>query len=346
MTLRRDRSLALGFALATSLLGSLTASSALACSPAAPCRVLGSVQPARGASDVPRNIELRVSYTRGYEASSGGAAVLETDDGAVVPTTWERASRPYGTELWIGRPTTPLTASTRYRLRHPYRPCSETDAGPSSFSCQSLCASVPGDVISEFITGLGSDEQVLSAPPIGAPVLSGLDVANGEGGSCGEYARCIYSVDVPAIGPGRSLRVTDGDGGLVGYFGSPLRIGVHRSGIRFDWFVDIYQSGEQTYRVAVVDGTGNRSAATSLTIPACVTDADGGVAGPDGGVAGPDAGASAVDGSVPAAASQDDGCALSRARPSWSAPVWMALAFLATSRRRRVRAHAVREFLD
>jgi hypothetical protein len=299
MTLTFRRRLAMGLILAAPLLSSWISSSASACSPAAPCRQLNLVRPADGATDIPRNIELRVSYRLAPHLPQGGAAVLESDDGQVVPTTWESATRPYATELWIGRPTAPLAAATHYRLRHPYRPCSSSDAGPNPYGCEGLCVSAPGDVISEFTTGAGSAEKVLNAPVLAAPVLNGVERTSDNGASCGAYTLCHYSVEVTGVASDRWLRVRGGGRGLVGDFGSPLQFGVHSSGILYDGSVAIFQSGEQTYRVSIVDSVGNESPATTLSVPAC-TPQDGGVSGTDAGASPPDGGASVLDGAVSA----------------------------------------------
>lgn len=320
-------------------------SPAAACSGSSGCLTLSSVHPADDATDVPRNVELRITYEGPFEA--GASAVLETDDGRVVPTTWE-AARTYryagnGTgQLWIGRIAAPLDASTHYRLRHSYRACSATDAGIYQ-GCDGLCLDTAGEVISGFTTGTALDEKTLAAPALGAPVMR-VDSCDSSG-CCGPYTRCIYTVDVPTLPSDQLLRVTKGSA-LVGYFASTLRVGVNHSGNGYGNGVDINGSGE--YQVSVVDGSGSRSPATTLVIPACAIEGVSPDAGPDSGS--PDASTPAdatVTGERSDAASPDsdmsqsdgggidDGCALAGRASSWTSALWLALALVLARRAKR-----------
>jgi hypothetical protein len=283
----------------------LAPSSAAACASKS-CPQLVAVLPADDAAEVPRNIELRVEYSA---TPQGVHAVLETEDGQVVPTSWERAGPDFRhsmqLEQWIGRPTVPLAASTRYRLRHAYRECTS-----ASDAC-GLCWADVGDVISEFMTAATLDEKTLAAPTLGAPVFTGFE-AEQQSSLCGPYARCTYSVDVPALPAGQRLRVMQGDA-LIGYFGTEraLVVGVHQPGSNgFPVDVDINRGG--TFEVSVVDATGNRSPSTALVVPSCT-------------------GAPDAD---PVETADDGGCSTRVARVRWGTALWMALAMLVARLRR------------
>ncbi|HEY6880923.1 MAG TPA: hypothetical protein VI299_23020, partial [Polyangiales bacterium] len=283
--------------LSSTVVASLGPSTASACSGFLTCRKLGAVQPADQASNVPRNVELRIMYTQSYTFEEGASAVLETEDGQVVPTTWERAqlgSASAGpTQQWMGRPTSVLAPATHYRIRHSYHACTETDAGTGSPSetCGGLCKTALGDVISEFTTGADVAEETLAPPMLGAPVLLGSE-ATPDSQSCGPYSRCLYSVGVPTLANGQQLRVMK-DSELLGYFETEheLRIAVHRPGSNgYGVGVDLSLSQGTELQVSVVDAIGNRSAATTLTIPMCAPESDGGVRTLDAGLSREDGG--------------------------------------------------------
>lgn len=321
-------------------------SPAEACSAPPNCRKLGSVQPSDGATGVPRNIELRITYDGAPDRNA--SVVLQTDDGRDVPIRWETATTYQGQssartvgQLWIGRSATPLEPATHYRLRHAYSDCSASDSGVPP-SCDGLCFDAAGEVISEFTTGANVDEVVLAAPAIG-PVTSG-GIRDGAGDSCGPYLYCVYSIDVPTLPSGQLLRVTRGDG-LIGYFGASsgeLSAGVVFSGRSYPWGASFFsESGE--VGVSVVDAIGNRSPTATFVLPTCVVPdvVDAGLRGPDAS-APVDASASVdartpVDARAPADArtsdagaaidaGEDDGCALGRAHSTGA--LWLALAFM------------------
>jgi hypothetical protein len=294
--------------------------------------MLRSVLPTEGAVDVPPTIELRIAYGGAPALEPNAGAVLETDDGTAVPTSWERVRTQGGygwssDQLWVGHPAAPLAASTHYRLRHLYRACSETDAGTSSY-CDGLCVDAAGEVISEFTTGTAVDPKPLVAPTFGVPVKS-VDTCDASG-CCGPYVRCIFSVQVSALPAGQQLRVTKGDE-LVGYF-SGLRVGVPHSGRGYDNGVEF--SGAGAYQVVVTDGTSNRSPAATLVIPACTIEGSA----PDAARPAPPDASTSVDTGSPDAAitrpetSSDDGCALADPRAPWT---WLALAVVLARRRAR-----------
>lgn len=346
------------FSCALALIASF-ASPAAACTGAPNCLGLRTVVPADGAANVPRTVELRITYGGArLEPSSG--AVLETDDGTVVPTRWERVRTQSGygwssEVLWVGQVATPLAASTHYRLRHLYRDCSETDASTPPY-CQELCVDTVGEVISEFTTGTAIDEAPLAAPTILGAVTMSVDSCDSSG-CCGPYVRCLYSVELSALEPGQQVRVTK-ENQLVAYSASAsLRVAVSYSGSGYDNGVTFNGSGE--YQLVVTDGTSKRSPATTLTIPACAVEQapqpdatmpDAAVrdaailaapvldaathAAPDGAApAAPDARA-ALDAGEPAEpnATHDDGCALAGSRTPWA---WFAIALVLWRRRRR-----------
>ncbi|MET0283167.1 MAG: Ig-like domain-containing protein [Polyangiales bacterium] len=321
------------------------ASPASACSGLPNCRKLASVQPSNGATGVPRNIELRVTYDGVPDGNA--SVVLQTEDGRDVPILWERAQTYPGvssgrtaSQLWVGRSATPLDASTHYRVRHSYSDCRPSDAGVPP-SCDGLCLDAVGEVISEFTTGADVDEVVLAAPTIGPVTMDG--VSDGERDSCGPYLRCLHTIEVPSLPSDQLLRVTRGET-LIGYFASQgaLTASVPFSGRFYPWEVS-FQSESGEYRVSVVDAVGNRSPTSTFVLPACVIP-DAGVpdAGPSG--ARPDA-STPVDASTPrldaAAAidsgsppsSDDDGCALGRSHPLGG--LWLALAIVLARRRTR-----------
>jgi hypothetical protein len=312
-------------------------SPALACSPIRSCRRLLGARPIDGATEVPRNIEFRVSYVKplNYDAQTAWP-VLETDDGEIVPTAWESASDA-SQQLLVGRATTVLAASTHYRLRHPFRLCSQSDAGPSSPSCpDGLCAAEHGDVISEFTTSNLTKESVLAAPVFSGEVSRRVDVCD-RSSCCGPYQRCLLSVELPALAPGQMYRVTRG-GALQAYSGSPEfpTTLVATVGSAFNWNAQLLSEGE--YEVVVVDEAGNRGPAASFSVPACILPPDAGV--PPVVLPTPDAATSdpviapRSDGGT--ASAREEGCSLGGAHPSGASMAWLALAFV--RRRRAIKA--------
>jgi hypothetical protein len=332
-------------------------SSSAACSMGPHCRELRGVQPVDGATNVPRNVELRVWYDGANYLEAGAEAVLERDDGQVVSTSWERVQQgAYRTmQLWIGRPAAPLAASTHYRLRHSYKACSEVDGGVSQpGSCSGLCMAAVGDVISEFTTGASTEERTLAAPTLGAVTPSGVDVCTNSA-CCGPYERCMYSITLPALPRDHTVRVARG-GALVGDFAGSVLIGtsIASAGASRYWqLADLVGAGD--YQVQVVDAIGNRSPATTLTLPSCVITPDGGlphdggteavgdsgVPRADAAVQAPlDAGAGAHDAAAmgPTAPAPDDrGCAIPASRTGWTSLVLVALSMLLARRRARTR---------
>jgi hypothetical protein len=324
---------------------------ASACSAPRDCRALLVVAPSDDAADVPRNVELRVSYGNTWYSSTGSEPqpILETADGVVVATQWSRVTAySYSAQLnetWRGRPDAPLAPSTRYQIRHAYTQC-PGDGGYGSGYCGLCKAETTGDVIAEFTTGTSTLAQTPPAPRIGelsAPVSS-----HEPNTSCGLISRCSQSVTVSGLATKMPLRVYKDDVWQGDYYGTTLSFGF--AGAWPGQGPDIRGDGE--YELFAVDQAGNRSDPVTLLVSGCgqVSPRDAGFPPYPYGDAGsePGAGGTGLDaGTEPthdtnvtepdatpetSAITSDDGCALGNAR---SSPLWAALGLLALVRRRR-----------
>lgn len=297
--------------------------------------------PGDGSRDVPRNIELRISYYHVPASPAQGTPVLETETGERIATTWEHTARDFSpsagvsgglTEDWIGHAAAPLAASTRYRLRHPFRACASARAGIEG-SC--LCDDQAGEPIAEFTTGASVLEASLALPVLSEPAPMGLDIATSSA-ACGPYARCLFRVVVSALASGELLRVYRGEAWL-GDFTDDLLVGVHRDGSNgFPYGTSINQRGAAEYTLFRVDAAGHRSSPKTLRVPACANDANDQDAStkPETTTPRPDAGLDEQD-AAPSSDASDEGCSL-RASGSGGTPAWWSvLGALALLVRRR-----------
>ncbi len=342
-------------ALALAACAAALPSPASACSGYLQCRTLGTTYPADDATNIPLNTELRITYTGARELEAGASATLETDDGTLVPTTWERAQlfNAGPTQQWVGRAALPLEASTHYRLRHSFTACGQTDAGASPFeTCVGLCQVERGDVISEFTTGTTAYDGLPEVLSLGVPAEAAFDSCD-KSACCGPYARCLRTIDVPERPVGQTLRITRG-GELIGYFPADrdLRVASQAAGSN-GWAGDVDFSGAGTYTLSVVDKNGNRSPETTFWVPDCYAPSDSGVPDSrvqaDGSVPArqdastpttldarvPDPDASSDAGSRAQPSKAADGCALAGGHSSWTSGLWSALAMLLARRRQR-----------